>query len=272
MNDNSLRISPFLRWPGGKRWLLKTLATKINSDLIENYYEPFLGGGAIFFHFRFKKSYLTDVNYDLINAYINVRDQHDKLIKKLKTMPNDRVSYNKFKAMNSSSNAVNAARFLYLNRMAFSGMYRVNKMGIFNVPYGGDKSLDFFWSNDLLKNCSLALSSATIECCDFSKMISKAGVNDLVFCDPPYTVTHSNSGFKRYNESIFSWQDQIRLRDEIFKAVDRGAEVILTNAADQEIANLYHPFSPQILARHSDISRRGKSEGVFSEYIFYLKK
>ena len=162
-----------------------------------------------------------------------------------------------------------AVRFLYLNRTAFSGMYRLNKQGHFNVPYGGgQRTPKPLWEKNLLKIACHALQSSTLTTMDFEESIQNAGENDLIYCDPTYTTAHNNNGFIRYNEQNFSWADQIRLADACQKASERGAIVIVSNAYHCEIAKLYPNAQTCVLERMSCLCPKTSKRNAVKEYLF----
>jgi DNA adenine methylase len=228
---------PFLKWAGGKRWLASRviqLATPIRG----RYIEPFLGGGAIFFALRHQSALLSDVNAELINAYAAVRDDHERVFSLLKTHQSRHSTeyYYQMRDYKPRCEFRQAARFIYLNRTCWNGLYRVNRQGRFNVPIGTKTTV--LMPTDDWTSISQLLTSAEIKCGDFEASVSAAEAGDLVFADPPYTVKHNFNGFIKYNDSLFSWNDQVRLRDALLAAKRRGATVILTNSTLSDSALL----------------------------------
>ena len=264
------KIVPFLRWPGGKRWLADKIHNLINSVDYSRYIEPFIGGGAVFFRHLPKNAIISDTNKDLIIAYKVIQQNPDKLLNVLRRMPTDKTTFYKTRQKILTNEIQLAARFLYLNRLAFGGMYRVNKQGKFNVPYGGDRRVDILWTNKLITNASVALKKTKIYCRDFEKILSKCGSGDVSYCDPAYTVSHNNNGFLRYNEKIFSWHDQERLANSCFEAAKRGAYVIISNAACKSIKKLYQPINPIVVERYTGVSRQIKGRGTVKEFVFVI--
>lgn len=252
-------MQPFLKWAGGKRWLFDDNFVS-NLPSFDRYIEPFLGAGAGFFSVRPRKAIISDVNRELINLYEVIRDRPRQIEKELEFHQHLHCSeyYYMVRDQKMRGRIKAAARFLYLNRTCWNGLYRLNRSGQFNVPIG-TKTLVCLPS-DNFKLASELLSSATITACDFENTIAKAKRGDLVFIDPPYTVKHNMNGFVKYNEKIFSWADQVRLRDAVAAASARGASIVLTNADHASIRELYAGFGEQIsVPRRSVIS--GKSEG-----------
>ncbi|GEN99038.1 site-specific DNA-methyltransferase (adenine-specific) [Novosphingobium sediminis] len=252
-------MKPFLKWAGGKRWLFT--AEFIDSlPKFERLIEPFLGGGAAFFAIEPKKAVLSDVNPELINLYRWIRDEPEKFCAELKSYQHKHSKdfYYQIRAKKFTPNLDGAVRTLYLNRTCWNGLYRLNKSGKFNVPIG--TKLIVYSENDDFIEASRLLSLVELRVSDFENTLKEAQSGDLVFLDPPYTVKHNNNGFVKYNESIFSWEDQERLAKCIQVATNNGAHVILTNADHPSVRALYDGFGAiTSVARNSVIS--GKSSG-----------
>ena len=264
-------LKPFLKWPGGKRWVARDLAPVITTHLRGKYYEPFLGGGAVYFALRPKIAALSDINEDLINVYRQVKKQPIKLIDYLKKMTVSSEEYYRIREEKPENELSRAVRFLYLNRTAFGGMYRVNSEGQFNVPYGGgDRTPELLWEDKLIEKASEALQSADLFAVDFEEMIDLAGEGDIIYCDPTYTVAHDNNGFVRYNERNFSWVDQKRLADAVLRASKRKAIVFVNNACHQSLLDFYSPFVPINLSRISCVSRKTEARREVKESLFII--
>ena len=262
---------PFLRWPGGKRWLVPSLLPIVTCHLKSRYYEPFLGGAALFFALNPNKATLSDLNPDVANVYRQVRDHPNTLIKKLKVLSVDKKSYYAIRESSAQSAIDRAVRFLYLNRTAFSGLYRLNRAGRFNVPYGGgSRTHRVLWQKGLITTASQSLKGKEITACDFAQTLQRAKSGDVVYCDPAYTVMHGNNGFRRYNESIFSWADQERLASAAIAASQRGAFVVVSNAYHKSLRKLYSTASSTRIKRASCLSPNAKHRGEVYEYLFVL--
>ena len=262
-------VLPFLKWPGGKRWLVPALLTTIRRSEFRTYYEPFLGGGALFFALQPMRSVLSDINHDLINTYRHVKFHPSELIRRLQTIPVTKRTYDSQRKHLPSRALDRAVRFLYLNRTAFGGMYRLNQTGEFNVPFGGgQRTPETLWKSGLLQNASRALRSRKLEVCDFEVVINRAESGDLVYCDPTYTVAHNNNGFIRYNEKNFSWADQNRLARCCHEAAGRGATVIVSNAFHLDILKLFDPPHHFVVSRHSRLCPRVEYRSITEEYVF----
>jgi DNA adenine methylase len=258
---------PFLKWTGGKRWIAETI-----SDLVPErrgrYFEPFLGGASVYFYLRPWPATLSDVNEELINLYTQLRDNVSEVMERLRKLKIDASTYQKIRSSEPRAPITRAVRLLYLNRTAFNGIYRVNQEGQFNVPFGCKKGT-ILCDDQLLKSASNILQNRTIVSSDFEVMIDSATRHDVIYADPPYTTRHNNNGFRRYNESLFTWSDQERLAKSCMRAAARGASVIVSNAAHREIGALYNGFHSKTVSRYTGISGRAHGRGVVSEKIFF---
>ncbi|MDV3753422.1 DNA adenine methylase [Elizabethkingia anophelis] len=263
-------IKPFLRWAGGKRWFVKYLE-ELNTLNINNYFEPFVGGGSVFFSLNnYENAFISDLNPQLIETYEAVRDSPLKVISFLKMFENTEEEYYKIRAINYKSKIERAAQFIYLNQTSFNGIYRVNREGVFNVPYGRRNKKDIIEESNLMK-ISKKLHEVKINCCDFESLLPLINQGDLIFLDPPYTVAHENNGFIQYNQKIFSLEDQYRLAKFIEIIKDKGAYFILTNAKHDAILDIYQNIGePVSLSRSSTVGGVGAKRGKkgFNEYIY----
>lgn len=261
---------PFLRWTGGKSWFVPHFSNIISKIDFNDYHEPFLGGGSIYFSLNTqKKAYLSDYSFDLINTYVQVRDNPSKLFKQLKEFPQNKDFYYELRDLNCRTDIKKAAKFIYLNKTSFNGIYRVNKKGKFNVPYG-HRSMDLNFIKELIYSCSAQLENTVLSPIDFEESLKKVKKNDLVFLDPPYTISHNNNGFVKYNEKLFSIVDQIRLADSIKEIRKKGAYYILSNAHHPGVKNIYDKFSDKVLSlrRKSLIAAKASARDIYKEYIF----
>jgi DNA adenine methylase len=265
--DKEEIFKPILRWAGGKTWLIKHLSN-IKKGNFKNYHEPFLGGASTFFYLHpSKNSFLSDLNGELIETYQTIKDNAPTVIKKLKTFKNTEDFYYKIREKNFSSAIDCAARFIYLNQTSFNGIYRVNLKGVYNVPFGF-RTKNFLNPQNLL-GAQKALANATLVQCDFYSIIDNVHKGDLVFLDPPYTVSHNNNGFIKYNEKIFSLDDQKRLSNLIDEIKRKDAYYILTNAAHKTIEEIFEKGDQKIkLNRASLIGGINSQRGQTSEFVF----
>lgn len=259
---------PLLRWAGGKTWLVQYIQS-ILPGLFRNYYEPFLGGGAVFFNILPQsKSFLSDTNAELINAYTQIRDNVEVLLQILANSENSKDYYYSVRSSTPTDPIVQASRFIYLNRTSFNGIYRVNLQGEYNVPFGYKNYTKLFDFDKILET-SRALKGAELLCIDFYKTLDKICANDLVFIDPPYTVAHGGNGFIKYNENIFRWDDQLRLARYVERIKELGAYYILTNAMHESVYNLFSVLDrPNVLKRNSVVGGKKARRGSVEEYLF----
>ncbi|MDE4272943.1 Dam family site-specific DNA-(adenine-N6)-methyltransferase [Phaeobacter gallaeciensis] len=260
-------MKPFLKWAGGKRWLFTPEFIETLPQF-DRYIEPFLGGGAGFLSLTPQNSIISDVNYNLISVYEVVRDNHEALVTTL-AKHQERHSpeyYYTIRSKEYSCKVEKASQFIYLNRTCWNGLYRLNKKGKFNVPIGSKTKV--LLPDDDFASISAILKNSSLRCCDFEETISEAQKGDLLFVDPPYTVAHNKNGFVKYNEKIFSWDDQVRLRDSIVQAVERGAALVLTNADHSSVRSLYEEVGIHAsLERPSVISGSTKGRSKISELM-----
>jgi DNA adenine methylase len=247
-------ISSFLKWAGGKRWLVKR-HSYLFPEAFDRYFEPFVGSGAVFFALRPRYGLISDSNSELINLYETIKTAPEDLMRALKrhSVNHSERYYYETRECRPKSSVQRAARTLYLNRTCWNGLYRVNKLGQFNVPRGTKNSV-ILPSDDFLV-VSKALRHIRIRCCDFEETISQTKEGDFLFVDPPYTVRHNNNGFLKYNDSIFTWNDQIRLSRALECARRRGVKMLVTNADHKPIRVLYNGMGAvHTLPRESVIS------------------
>lgn len=262
-------VQPFLKWAGGKRWLVKNHA-ELFPPTFNNYIEPFLGSGAVFFHLQPKRAVLSDANGRLIETYQAIKNNY-KLVEKhlgVHQRLHSKEHYYETRARLFQSKFTRAAQFIYLNRTCFNGLYRENKKGVFNVPIGTKTNV--LLSTDNFEQIAEILETVDLEAQDFEKTISKAGYGDLVFLDPPYTVAHNLNGFVKYNQKIFSWDDQVRLRKSAVSAAERGAIVIMTNADHDSLRELHARSNIESLARASVIGGVNSNRGKTSELLIRI--
>lgn len=264
-------MQPFIKWAGGKRWLAPDLHVWMPPKF-NKYLEPFLGGGAIFFHLQPKRAILSDFNAELIEAYRSIRDAPrdvEKLLSEHQSRHNDEYYY-EVRALEPADPIEAAARFLYLNRTCWNGLYRVNLNGKFNVPRGTKNSIVI--PGESFESISSVLKNVDLDSCDFEKTIDRAKHGDLVYVDPPYTVKHNFNGFLKYNQNIFSWNDQIRLRDACFAAKERGATVIVSNADHASVHDLYKGADVRTcMGRSSVIAGKSSARQNTTEFLAVLR-
>lgn len=258
---------PFLKWAGGKRWLSSRIV-ELATPLAGKYIEPFLGSGAVFFALKPHQALLSDINFELINAYKAINSDPERVFSLLQEHQSHHSKdyYYRMRSYKPRCDFRMAARFIYLNRTCWNGLYRVNRSGEFNVPIGTKSSV--LMSTDDWSSLSNLLNSAKLVCGDFEDSIEIAGEGDLVFADPPYTVKHNLNGFIKYNDALFSWNDQVRLRDALLRAKSRGVRVIVTNAHHASVRELYQEhFRLETISRASVLAGSPAHRGRYDELL-----
>jgi DNA adenine methylase len=259
-----------LRWAGGKRWLRPLIADLIGGTKIARYHEPFLGGASVFLGLSpFSKSYLRDSNRELIDAYRVIRDRPDALAARIAEFENDKSTYYWVRGLTPESKLDRAARFIYLNHTSYNGIYRVNLQGVYNVPFG-DRRAPQIPTAEHLRGVAGRLKKARLDVGDFAGSLRFVQKGDLVFLDPPYTVAHNNNGFVKYNQKLFSFEDQGRLNDLIDEIKKRRAYYILTNAAHRSIRDLFEKRGDRLIetSRRNNIGGFNAVRGSATEYLF----
>ncbi|MCS4594805.1 Dam family site-specific DNA-(adenine-N6)-methyltransferase [Brevibacterium sediminis] len=268
-SDSRDRVDPFLRWAGGKRWLLPEVETLTSGLQINRYIEPFLGGGSIFFGLTSTKdALLSDLNEELIEVYELVKKDPDGVVEALGEYVNTAECYYSARSNVPTTSRLRAARFIFLNQTSYNGIYRVNLNGKYNVPYGNRKYVRPF-DLDAARRVSAKLRTAEIRALDFEVAIAEAGPGDFLFVDPPYTVAHNNNGFVKYNRHLFNFEDQRRLAEALSLAAERGAKFIMTNAAHKSIEDLFSPLAERkVVTRQNLIGGKSAKRGKAEELLF----
>lgn len=264
--DRNRPLKPFLRWAGGKQWLSKRLLQMVPQQ-IGKYYEPFLGGGSLFFRLLPEKGVLSDVNERLVETYRSLRDEPHKVIAALGRWTNDEATYYRVRDRRYLSNAFKSAQLIYLNRTCWNGLYRVNLSGEFNVPYGHHERKVF--DPEHLLRISRALNSAELRVGDFLSAVNNAQENDFIYFDPPYTTQHSQNGFLKYNQQPFTWEDQERLGRTAVELMGRGCHVVVSNASYEPILNFYPGFHHESVSRNSVLAANPENRQITTEFLIY---
>jgi DNA adenine methylase len=271
----SLLLPLFLKWAGGKLQLIEQLEN-LFPHKFRNYYEPFIGSGAVFFYVKSKlkpnKVILSDTNEELINCFVIVRDKPSELVESLL---NHRKKHSKeyyYAVRSIESNRLDsvdrAARLIYLNKTCFNGLYRVNSKGQFNVPFGDYESPSIFDKNTLFQASQL-LRGVHLQVMSFEKILDFAGKDDFVYFDPPYIPLSKTSSFTRYSKSDFSMKEQKQL-SEVFEALDsRGCFVMLSNSDHALTRELYRDYKKNTVVVRAKrmINSVGSKRGAIDELI-----
>lgn len=259
---------PFLKWAGGKRGMLPTLRQYVPKN-IRTYCEPFLGGGALFFKIAPSSAILSDLNSELITTYRVVRDKPSELIQALSRHYYDKDYYYEVRKQNpaSLSDIDIAARMIYLNRAGYNGLYRVNKKGEFNVPFGKYTNPTIVDTNKIMA-CSNALRGVLLENLPFEELPwASIGEGDFVYFDPPYVPLSKTSSFTAYQGAGFTEEDQLRLADLFRRLHSQGATVLLSNSGHESVAKMYSGFRIDEVAMLRAINSKGSKRGHVKEFL-----
>ena len=257
---SAIQAKPILKWAGGKTQMLSDLLPKVPSSY-GRYIEPFFGGGAMFFALQPKNAIIADSNPELINMYREVAANVEKVIQHLKKYENTSEMFYAVREQEWTQlpQAEAAARTIFLNRTCFNGLYRVNKQGKFNVPYGkytNPKICD----DDGLKAASETLKKAEILCGDYLLVLEHyAQPGDFIFLDPPYLPISEYADFKRYTKEQFYEEDHVELAKIIMRLQERGCYIILTNSNHPLVHELYAPFTIDVIQTKRHISCNGST-------------
>ena len=271
-------IKPFVKWAGGKNGLINSLISFIPKNF-NSYFEPFVGGGALFFYLKninilnSKKIYLNDKNVELINAYKQIKINPNKLLEELEILKNNHSKEYFYKIRNldrdfdfySLSEVFRAARFIYLNKTCFNGLCRYNAKGNFNTPIGSYKNPKIY-DKDLIFSVHEVLKNVSITNKDFEVVSLEAKKGDFVYFDPPYYPINKTSSFVSYTDN-FSANEQIRLY-KLFKMLDcEGIKVLQSNSNTDFIKELYKDFEIIEVISKRAINCKGDKRGKITELI-----
>lgn len=268
-------IQPFTKWTGGKRQLLPVIKS-LMPDNYNSYFEPFIGGGALFFDLSPDKAVINDFNNELMNCYQQIKKHPQKLIELLtKHQENNSKEYylelravDRDNRINKMTDVERAARIMYMLRVDFNGLYRVNSKNQFNVPYGRYKNPKIV-DSDLILSISQYLNKNNIEILtgDFEKAVEDVGAGDFVYFDPPYIPLSETSAFTSYTHEGFSYEEQVRLRDVFRKLDKKGAYVMLSNSSSPLVEELYKGFNIHKVEATRTNGAKVSSRGKISEFI-----
>ena len=266
--EQAIPCRPFLKWVGGKRQLLAEIAQH-SPVTFGRYFEPFVGGGALFFHLRPRDAVLADVNERLIRTYRGVRDEVESVIELLRGYPYEADFYYRTRAIpiDRASDAELAAWFIYLNRAGFNGLYRVNRDNQFNVSFGR-YSNPTICDPQNLRACSAALRGVELVVGDFGAAVQGARSGDFIYFDPPYVPLSATSSFTSYAADGFDDSDQRRLRAVATTLKKRGVHVLLSNSSAQFVRELYaSPFKAVEVYASRAVNCRADRRGAVKELL-----
>jgi len=259
---------PFLKWAGGKNKLIQQYIPYFPKKF-KTYYEPFLGGGAIFFYLNPQLAVLTDINAELVNTYRCVKNNVEELILLLKEhqLKHSKEYYYGVRQGNGVTPVEKAARLIYLNKTCFNGLYRENSKGEFNVPIGKYKNPKIC-NAALLRSVSAALQPTQIDVRPFEDILKYASSSDdFVYFDPPYYPLSPTSNFTAYSRYSFSQDDQIRLKEVFAELAGRDVKVMLSNSDSQFIRELYREFNIHSISASRLINSNAMKRGKITEVL-----
>jgi DNA adenine methylase len=270
-DPEDVRPRPFVKWVGGKRQLLQQLIARMPEEY-GRYYEPFLGGGALFFTVQPEKATLIDSNEELINAYKVVESSPKKLVTSLLKHEHTSEYFYELRGKDRDpsyakwSDVERASRLIYINKTCYNGLYRVNSKGHFNAPFGNYKNPKICDAENL-EACSEVLKAATIRCASYKDIAKTVKAGDFVYLDPPYAPLSATSNFTGYVADGFSAQDQVELRDFCCKLNERGVHWMLSNSAAELILDLYQEFYIEEVQAARNINSQATGRGKITELI-----
>ena len=279
MKKNRL-VAPVLKWVGGKRQLISDIEPLIPKR-ISTYVEPFIGGGAVLFHLQPKKAIINDYNQELMNVYQVIKDDSDGLIevlKKHKVLDSEDYFY-EIRSLDRSedyekmSDVEKAGRIIYLNKTCFNGLFRVNRAGFFNTPYGKYKDPSIV-NEVTIRAISNYFNSANVKFLtgDYKEALKRLRRGAFVYFDPPYMPISSSSNFTGYTEIGFDYEKQVELRDECLKLHNKGIKFLQSNSYTPEILELYSDssvFNIKIVQAKRNINSQSDKRGEISEVLIY---
>jgi len=266
-----IRPGPFVKWAGGKSRLLSAFDRLLPPGFDPSrgrYFEPFVGGGALFFHLAPARAVLSDSNPELVNCYQVVRDRVEELIALLREHKNDRQHFYKVRSLSPAglSAAERAARLIFLNKTCFNGLYRVNSRGEFNVPFGRYDN-PRICDGENLRAVSARLRDVEILCLPFEQTVRRAKAGDFVYLDPPYQPVSATANFTGYTATAFGDKDQERLAAVFSQLSKRGCLVMLSNSDSPVIRELYKDFRIAEVKASRAINCKAERRGRVSELV-----
>ena len=267
--EERVKAAPFLKWVGGKTSLLPELLRHVPQRL-RRYHEPFVGGGALFFAVAPRRATLSDNNAELIHCYCQVRDDVYRVLDALSRHLYDKAHYQNVRALDPLrlTPAQRAARFIYLNKTCFNGLWRVNRAGRFNVPIGRYRNPRFHDPEALL-SASAALREVDVHHAPFEEALAKAAPGDFVYLDPPYDPVSETASFAGYTADGFTWDDQKRLARACISLNRRGVRFLLSNSATGRVRELYRGFEQRLVRAPRFINSKADSRGRVDELLVF---
>ncbi|MDR0511204.1 MAG: DNA adenine methylase [Rikenellaceae bacterium] len=268
-------ISPFVKWAGGKRQLLDAIVALCPPDMrYHTYVEPFIGGGALFFHLQPDNAIINDLNSELINVYNMVKDNLTELVADLKKHKNESKYFYELRSLDRSADFASmdkvkrASRVLYLNKTCFNGLYRVNNAGEFNSPFGNYQNPNIV-NEPVLKAVSLYLNAKNVRILstDYENILRDLDENAFVYIDPPYHPLSETANFTGYVQGGWSAADQIRLREACDDLTRRNIKFLLSNSASDFIRRQYENYSITTVKANRSVNADGEKRGEVDEVL-----
>lgn len=275
MAKNTLAV-PVVKWVGGKRQIIDEII-KYVPDSFSTYYEPFLGGGAVLFELQPKKAFVNDINEELMNIYEVIKDNVDELIEGLKRhkIKNDKAYFYEIRELDRDREQYNlltpverASRIIYLNKTCYNGLFRVNKSGEFNAPFGNYKNPNIV-NETTLRAVSAYFNKAKIRftCQDFEDDLKWSRKGAFVYLDPPYDPVSETASFTGYDKGGFDRNEQIRLKKTCDKLNKKGIKFLLSNSATDFIMDLYQDYKIEIIQAKRAINSKADKRGNVDEVL-----
>lgn len=272
---NNKLVSPFLKWVGGKRQLVPEILKRLPSNLSKlTYYEPFIGGGALFFYLKPQKAIISDYNYELINVYEMVKNNVEELIADLKKHQNTSEYYYEIREIDRNplfhqlSEIEKASRIIYLNKTCYNGLYRVNNSGEFNSPFGKYRNPNIV-NEPVLRAVSGYLNSRSIQILhgDYAQALDKISEKSFVYLDPPYHPISETANFTGYVQGGWSEKDQCRLRDVCDQLNRKNIKFLLSNSSSAFIKELYGQYHIHTIRANRTINSNAEKRGPVDEVL-----
>lgn len=268
------RVAPVLKWAGGKRQVLTEIKRRVPGSF-STYYEPFLGGGAVLFALQPDTACANDVNSELINVYQVIQDNVEELISHLKKHKNTEEYFYDIRELDRDKERYarltpvqKASRIIYLNKTCYNGLFRVNKAGQFNTPFGGYRRPNIV-NASTLRAVSKYLGQADIRfsCEDFETALQPAAAGDFVYLDPPYDPVSDTANFTGYDKGGFGRDEQVRLKETCDRLDREGVRFLLSNSATDFIMGLYRGYRIEVIRARRAVNSRADRRGVVDEVL-----
>ncbi|MDR0368147.1 MAG: DNA adenine methylase [Bacteroidales bacterium] len=275
MTKNSLLVSPFLKWVGGKRQLIPSIAGFLPENIKSlNYIEPFIGGGAVFFYLQPKNAIINDLNKELINVYEVIKNNLDELIESLRKHENTMEYFYEIRSLDRTdkfrtlTNVQRASRIIYLNKTCYNGLYRVNNAGEFNAPFGRHKNPNIINEPGLKAvHNYLNMNNIRILNTGYSEVLKMLDKKSFVYLDPPYYPLSESSNFTGYVQGGWNKDDQINLKNACDELDAKGIRFLLSNSASAFIKDLYKDYKISIVKAKRTINSKEDHRGGIDEVL-----